>query len=106
MRARYYILNPDHSVTTVDDALEWARRFEFSDERVVAKTDRQGFHISTVFLGIDHSSEPPPLLFETMIFRGGVGGDDVYSERYSTWDEALAGHRRALEAVANMEVAE
>ena len=46
----------------------------------------------------------PPVLFETMIF--GPAGGENYCERYSTWDEALAGHRRALEAVANMEVAE
>jgi hypothetical protein len=90
----HYVLNADHSVTRVDDLLAWAAWFETAD-RTVAKAHRQGFEVSTVFLGLDHS------------FRGGPRQPgELYCERYSTWDEALAGHRRALEAVANMEVAE
>lgn len=34
--------------------------------------------------------------FETMIFGG---EHDQYQERYSTWDEAEAGHKRAIELV-------
>lgn len=43
---------------------------------------------------------PEPLLFETMIFKikdGKVNYRDLYSDRYSTWEEAEEGHKKALE---------
>lgn len=56
-----------------------------------------GIFISTVFLGLDHSfGGGTPVLFETVIF-GGI--HDQFQERYCTWDEALAGHQRAIEMV-------
>lgn len=46
--------------------------------------------VSTVFLGLDHRfGEGPPLVFETMVF-GGPLDQDV--DRYTTWEEAEAGH--------------
>lgn len=73
--------------------IEWARWFENADRRVghdfIGKV-----RVSTVFLGVDHSfGRGPPELFETMIFGG---PHDGYAERYSTWDEAEAGHKKAL----------
>ncbi len=54
-------------------------------------------YISTVFLAIDHSfGDGPPLLFETMVFGGEL---DQSQERYSTWDEAEAGHKAWVERV-------
>ena len=59
------------------------------------------FFVSTVFLGMDHSfSDPsaPPLVFETYISGPQcpqVGGFEQLwdvMERYSTWDQAIAGH--------------
>jgi aminoglycoside phosphotransferase family enzyme len=51
-------------------------------------------HISTVFLGLDHSfDEGRPLLFETMTF-GGQEHDQRICERCTTWDEAVAQHER------------
>lgn len=49
--------------------------------------------ISTVFLGIDHSHGRPggPILFETMVFGGGVALDRT-QVRYHTIDEAETGH--------------
>ena len=60
----------------------------------VAKTDvgvsGAKVHVSTVWLGLDHSYDGgPPLIFETMVFGGGL---DLEMERYSTEAEALAGH--------------
>lgn len=56
--------------------------------------------VSTVFLAIDHnydySSNPKPILFETMIFGGYRDGDQ---ERYSSWDEALEGHNRIVNEI-------
>ena len=53
-------------------------------------------YISTVFLGFDHSwgDAPKPILWETMIFGSKYG---FYQDRYSTYDEALKGHKAAVE---------
>lgn len=91
---KYYLLNPDHSVTPTNDVVAWAKMFENTEKRIVRKTEIKGVFVSTVFLGLDHSfSGGPPLLFETMIF-GGKHNDSQW--RYSTWEEALAGHERAV----------
>lgn len=74
-------------------------RMAFSDaeQRRVAWDEIDGLVVSTVFLHMDHGfGEGPPLLFETMIFDG---SDDRYEERYSTWEEAEAGHARAVAMV-------
>lgn len=77
------------------------RRMAFSDaeERRVAKDEIDGLVVSTVFLHMDHGfGDGPPLLFETMILDGS-DSDDRYQERYSTWEEAEAGHARAVAMV-------
>lgn len=60
-----------------------------------------GVRISTVFLPINHQLDPQasPLLFETMIFDSDGNVIYDYQERYSTWDEAEAGHKKAVELV-------
>ena len=62
--------------------------------------------ISTVFLGLDHSLpflhnnyNERPVLFETMIFD--KNGDDIYMERYYTYQEALESHNKLKEEYAN-----
>lgn len=94
----------------VFDLLEWAAQHE-SAQRIVAQDKIGKTLVSTVFLGIDHSfGGGPPLLFETMIFPNhgnkpskNLIGDkrfmESYMERYSTWDQAEAGHKRAVEGV-------
>lgn len=81
------------------DLMTWARWFsEHFDERFVARTNFADGYISTVFLGIDHNfavGDAVPILFETMAFCHG-SEDDM--ERYATWDEAIAGHRRMVRA--------
>lgn len=82
------------------------RRWVTSDpeggRRVVAsdKFEYQSgeIHVSTVFiLGINHAfGDGDPLLFETMIFDGPMDG---YQTRYSTWEQAEAGHKKALETL-------
>jgi len=76
--------------------MEWARAFEADDRHV--GDDRIGeAHVSTVWLGLDHSfGEGPPLIFETMIFGG---PHEEYCERYSTEEEARAGHERIVAAL-------
>jgi len=92
--SRYYYLD-GHSVLPTDDI---SKCFAKHVDRVVAKTQIGEVGISTVFLGIDHRYDGggPPLLFETMIFGG---EHDKYQERYSSWDEAEAGHKKVVELV-------
>lgn len=87
-----------------DDLEQWGNWFETA-ERHVAETTIGRYWVSTVFLGVDHSyrlpDDPPgpPLLFETMTFHQGgneVEDDDGFG-RWSTWEEAEAGHARAVE---------
>lgn len=76
--------------------LKWAEWFETAD-RHVKNTKVGGVQVSTVFLGLDHNFfGGKPLLFETMIFGG---RHDGYQERYTTWEEAEKGHKKASELV-------
>ena len=95
----HYILTDDHKTTPVD-ALEWDKYFETSDRRVAL--DNVGdVRISTVFLGLDHSfGYGPPLLFETLVFGGEL---DKEMERYTTWDEAVKGHKVMVKRVEEAE---
>lgn len=78
------------------DLIKWATARENSD-RIVAKTKIGDSEVSTVFLGTDHAfGGGAPLLFETMIFGG---KHDEFCERYSTWEEAEEGHKRAIALV-------
>lgn len=74
------------------------------DRRIVGRTEVGLVVVSTVFLAIDHCYDGgAPVLFETMIFTlDDDGRPDFtdYQERYCTWDEAEAGHARAVEFVA------
>lgn len=67
-------------------------------ERFLANTHLpNGYWISTVWLGMDHNfGHGPPLIFESMVFRGGKNGD-LDCDRYSTRKEALAGHKALVE---------
>jgi hypothetical protein len=87
-----YILE-GHTPVAVDDVLTWARWYETA-ARHVATTNVGEVHVSTVFIGLDHAFQGgPPILFETMIFGG---KQDGYFARYSTWEEAEAGHASAV----------
>jgi len=68
-------------------------------EKRIVLLERIGrVRVSTVWLGLDHGLgwSDEPLIFETMIFGG---NHDGYQERYSTEEEARAGHQRAVELV-------
>ena len=79
-----------------DNVLEWAKWFEKA-ERHVAQESVGEVRISTVFLGLDHGwGEPKPVLFETIVFGGTL---DQEQDRYYTWGEAEAGHRKIVERV-------
>ncbi len=97
----HYFLNEDHSATQCD-FMVWAKQFEEmskADTRHVAEDMINGYHISTVWLGLDHNYYGgPPLIFETMVFHGDSSGD-IYMDRYTTWDQAVDGHKKAIQWV-------
>lgn len=96
MNNYYYILN-DKQTVPVDDIFEWAKWFEKADRRVAFTTLDIGEEVSTVFIGINHQwGNGPVLLFETLVFGGDFDGE---MERYSTWDEAAAGHKKMVARV-------
>lgn len=99
----YYILDENNNPKKAE-LLEWAK---WSGQVDVRKIKFDSFengtgkiNVSTVFLGLDHNFDDngPPLVFETMIF-GGI--HDQYQDRYSTIEEALAGHETAVQLVQN-----
>lgn len=77
-----------------DDIDEWCKLYKHEH---VAKTSKGGVMVSTVFLGLDHNwGTGPPLVFETMIF-GGQYDEEMW--RYSIWEEAEEGHKKACQLV-------
>jgi hypothetical protein len=95
--------------------IEWAKWMEDVKDRHVAYTPvavgEKKCTVSTVFLGLDHNftghAGDRPVLFETMVFydctpyenKFGRKIDHEWEEfmrRYSTWEEAEAGHEKLV----------
>lgn len=86
-----YILDGKTAVPE-PDLIKWAKWYEKADRLVTRTGD-----VSTVFLGLDHAfGDGPVQLFETLVF-GGPLADEM--DRYSTWDEAEAGHQTMVQRV-------
>ena len=84
-----YILEGKQPVAC-DDLVVWGLWHKKAD-RHVAREERDGILVSTVFLGLDHGySGGPPMLFETMVFDSDC--EEKRCERCSTWEEAEAQH--------------
>jgi len=73
--------------------MEWSDKFSDLDYKVVAKDSNDKWAVSTVWLGINHNfaGAGPPLIFESMVFPLD-SFEDQDCRRYSTLDDALAGH--------------
>ena len=98
---RYYVLDGKNVIGT-NDMMRWVKMMEDSKSgnRIVQKTNLNRVDVSTVFLGLDHNfGAGPPLLFETMIFGG---PNDGYQERYETWEQAEAGHAKAVKVAGRV----
>ncbi len=96
----YYILDTDGKTAIPVGVLTWGKWFEKAN-RTVRKDTIGDVDISTVFLGLDHNFmcdgiPHPPVLWETMIFGGEY---DQYQERYSSYEDAVEGHERAMAIV-------
>lgn len=81
---------------------KWSSGFERKNRRV-RSTCIGNYHISTIFLGIDHQfrDTDTPLLFETMIFNDGDSSGE-YQTRCTTWRQALAMHWEGVEYAKNL----
>lgn len=105
------MINPRHFYYALDrmknvvrcGAAELELLLRNPDEKIVRQEYVGEKFISTVFLGIDHYygdlKEHPPVVFETMIFdesdedRGRL---DIYCDRYTSYEDALKGHEKAV----------
>ena len=83
-----YILNDKGEPMLCDDIVTWANWFEAADRRV-AITQVEGCIVSTAFLGIDYSFSGPPIVWETMVFKG----------EESLWFDRCGGSREQAEAM-------
>lgn len=83
-----YTLDATGQPQPISSFMSWAIWMEAADVHL-GKDEVDGVLVSTVFLGIGYGD--PPLLFETMIFGGGLNESQ---ERYTTREAALEGHRR------------
>lgn len=93
-----YYLNKDKTYRRAE-LMEWAEQFERMSRHVACEVVL-GKKVSTIWLGLDHSfCGGEPLVFETMVFSEYDRGTDIYMDRYSTWDKAIAGHQKAIEWV-------
>lgn len=79
----------------------WSALFRNPEAKRVAETLLADgtIWISTVWLGLDHSLtlDGLPIIFETMVFGGAMDQEDCW--RYSTREQALAGHQEVVRLV-------
>lgn len=82
------------------DLFTWGKWMQTAD-RKVRQEEVGDIWISTVFLGLDHQyGQGPPLLFETWVRHKNNDNDEFC--RYSTWQEAEAGHKQIVERIRNL----
>lgn len=107
-----YVLLEDGTTRPAESWEEVNAMFMDRTKRIIEHTMVGDKLVSTVFLVFDHGWGPPgsrPVLFETMVFGpppppapGEVPrhlGDDPFQRRYHTKDDAMRGHREAVEAL-------
>lgn len=100
-------LNPERC-QTIQEYLEWHGTMPAASDWYERKT-KYGFvlkrepvgdrEVSTVYLGIDcRIYDDKPILWETMVFP-----DAKIAGRYATHASAMAGHKKAVQAIENGE---
>ena len=116
---RFIVSNHNWKITQLKYKERWGRFIEdktqigFREDfdwntRLNLKTEVNGYEVSTVDLGIDHSfGMGNPLYYETMVLeKDGESIDytDLYCERYSTEEEARKGHKTVVKKVKKGEI--
>src|SRR5262245_25848747 len=97
-----WVLDDEGKPVPATDTIAWAKWFQTAN-RVVAQTHVKNILVSTVFLAIDHNfgCGGAPILWETMIFGGEHSN---FQQRYTSKEDALKGHRKAVALVRGMRV--
>lgn len=96
IRSYYAILDGKNVVPC--DMETWIEKFRKDETYILKKTKVNERTVSTVFLGMDHSfCDPVPLWFETMVFP-----ECDICERYTTYDEAIDGHKKIVNELRNI----
>ena len=92
-----YVLDENGNPILCESLEDWCKFYQDSDRRIVERTKVGDATVSTVFLAIDHNfgGEGPPVLWETTIFGGAHDQEEQW--RYSSLEEAKAGHAMAVE---------
>lgn len=83
----------------VDNVFKWAAWYETADRTVKLTKLPDNIIVSTVFTALDPNffiQNAVPRLFETMIFGG---EHDLWQRKYTTWEEAEAGHEEAIKMI-------
>lgn len=94
MKNYFYVIENGRPVAVTVEV--WRKWFEEAD-RVVAKDNIGKVTVSTVFVGINNDPNSSlPVLWETMIFGG---PQDGYHDTYTTLEDAIEGHSKAIELV-------
>lgn len=98
MTSRWYDL--DHNPIRPEEA----ERLWADPRRIIGKDRVDGWEVSTVFLILDHGwgTDGPPVLYETMVFCP-LGHATYDAERWTTREQAIAGHDQILAAVRDGE---
>lgn len=97
-----YKLNDDYTTTKISDPAEFSATLTDA-KRFIKCTHVNEYRVSTVFFGIEYNFGDScfPVLFETMIFEGD-GWHDLYCQRYSSYEEALNGHKQMVLKAADL----
>lgn len=104
VKLTYYKLIGREVVET-SDLMDWLNWAETADLQIDV-SETADYHVSTVFLNTDLAhGRGSPVLFETMVFcrdsyEARIPEDQSMDQRqfrYSTWDEAVAGHAAVVE---------
>lgn len=97
---RYAILN-GKEVVIANNLIEWGLTLQRQDRRVAFTLidKRKNIYVSTVFLGLNHSTFGiVPLWFESMVFGSSMDG---FQWRYTTWRQSEIGHSKIVGYVRN-----
>jgi hypothetical protein len=82
---------------------EIIEKFKNPEYKIIKQENVGGKFLSTVWLGLDHSfgQSDRILIFETMVFPSEDDLSEELCERYTTEEEALAGHERIKKDLLN-----
>jgi hypothetical protein len=93
---RWYCLADDGKTPRKCESIDDVNKYH-TQNRHIGDDTIDGVRVSTVFLGLDHGyGGSDPVLWETMVFGG---RHDNWMDRYTSYESALAGHNRVVEAI-------